>query len=206
MRNPKNWLWFILFGSLWGINEVFMGEVLSTSEVPHFSVLLTLIALFILAIARGILNKPGSSTIIGIIAVLFKLANAAPFYCHLLGIFMVGFTFDILASFLIKSEKTSAIKCGLTGILSAYSGNILFALVITYIIRYDIWISAGLPKVIDHIFVAGSLTALLAAFAVPLGFRLGITSGVFADKKPNWTYAGTVVTVLIIWILARALG
>jgi hypothetical protein len=206
MRNPKNWLWFILFGSLWGINEVVMGEILSTSDVPHFSVLLTVIALFILAIARGIVNKPGSSTVIGVIAVLFKLANAAPFYCHLLGIFMVGLAFDIFASLLLKSEKTSAIKCSLAGILSAYSGNILFALVITYIIRYDIWISAGLHKVIEHIFVAGSLTAILAALAVPLGFRLGVPSGVLADKKPKWTYAGTVITVFIIWILARALG
>lgn len=206
MRNPKNWLWFILFGSLWGINEAVMGEVLSTSGVPHFSVLLTVIALFILAFARGIVNKPGSSTAIGVIAVLFKLANAAPFYCHLLGILMVGLTFDIFASILIKSEKTSPIKCGLTGMLSALSGNTLFALVITYIIRYEIWVNAGPSKVLGHIFVAGPLTAILSVLAVPLGFRLGVTSGVIADKKPKWTFAGTVVTVFIIWILARVAG
>jgi hypothetical protein len=206
MRNPKNWLWFILFGSLWGINEVVMGEVLSVSEVPHFSVLLTVIALFILAFARVIVNKPGSSTVIGLIAVLFKLANAAPFHCHLLGIFMVGLVFDVLACVLMKSEKTSAIKCSLTGILSAYSGNALFALVITYIIRYDVWTSGGLSKVLGHIFVAGTFTAILAAIAVPLGFRIGITSGALADRKPKWTYAGTVVSVFIIWILVRVIG
>jgi hypothetical protein len=206
MRNPKNWLWFILFGSLWGINEVVMGEVLSTSDVPHFSILLTVIALFILAVARGIVNKPGSSTVIGVIAILFKLANAAPFYCHLLGIFMVGLVFDVLASVLMKSEKTATIKSSLTGILSAYSGNALFALVITYIIRYDVWTSGGLSKVLGHIFVAGTFTAILAAIAVPLGFRIGVTSGALADRKPKLTYAGTVVSVFIIWILARALG
>lgn len=201
-----NWLWFILFGSLWGINEVVMGEVLSVSEVPHFSVLLTVIALFILAFARGIVNKPGSSTVIGVVAVLFKLANAAPFFCHLLGIFMVGLVFDVLATLLIKSEKTVAIKSGLTGILSAYSGNALFALIITYVIRYEVWTSGGTAKVLGHIFVAGTLTAILAALAVPLGFRLGVTSGSLADRKPKWTFAGTVVSVFIIWILARALG
>jgi hypothetical protein len=206
MRNPKNWLWFILFGSLWGINEVVMGEVLSTSDVPHFSILLTVIALFILAVARGIVNKPGSSTVIGVIAILFKLANAAPFYCHLLGIFLVGLVFDVLASVLMKSEKTAPIKSSLTGILSAYSGNALFALVITYIIRYDVWTSGGLSKVLGHIFVAGTFTAILAAIAVPLGFRIGVTSGALADRKPKLTYAGTVVSVFIIWILARALG
>lgn len=206
MRDPKNWLWFILFGSLWGINEVVTGEILSVSGVPHFSVLLTVIALFILAVARGIVNKPGSSTVIGTIAVLFKLANAAPFHCHLLGIFMVGLVFDVWASVLIKSEKPSAVKCGLTGILSAYSGNTLFALFITYIIRYDVWTRGGLPKVLGHIFVAGTLTAVLAAIAVPLGFRLGLTSEALADRKPKWTYTGTVVSVFIIWILARVLG
>ena len=206
MRNPKNWLWFILFGSLWGINEVMMGEVLSASNVPHYSVLLTVIALFILAMARGIVNKPGSSTVIGVVAVLFKLANAAPFFCHLLGIFMVGLVFDVLASVLMKNEKTSAIKCSLTGVLSAYSGNALFALVITYIIRYDVWTSGGLSKVLGHIFVAGTFTAILAALAVPLGFRLGVTSGALADRKPKWTYAGTLVSVFIIWILAQVIG
>ncbi len=206
MRNPKNWLWFILFGSLWGINEVMMGEVLSASNVPHYSVLLTVIALFILAMARGIVNKPGSSTVIGVVAVLFKLANAAPFFCHLLGIFMVGLVFDVLASMLMKSEKTAAIKCSLTGVLSAYSGNALFALVITYIIRYDVWTSGGLSKVLGHIFVAGTFTAILAALTVPLGFRLGVTSGALADRKPKWTYAGTLVSVFIIWILAQVIG
>jgi hypothetical protein len=206
MRNPKNWLWFILFGSIWGINEVMMGEVLSASNVPHFSVLLTVIALFILAMARGIVNKPGSSTVIGVVAVLFKLANAAPFFCHLLGIFMVGLVFDVLASILMKSEKTAAIKCSLTGVLSAYSGNALFALVITYIIRYDVWTSGGLSKVLGHIFVAGTFTAILAALTVPLGFRLGVTSGAFTDRKPKWTYAGTLVSVFIIWILAQVIG
>lgn len=206
MRNPKNWLWFILFGSLWGINEVMMGEVLSASNVPHYSVLLTVIALFILAMARGIVNKPGSSTVIGVVAVLFKLANAAPFFCHLLGIFMVGLVFDVLASVLMKNEKTSAIKCSLTGVLSAYSGNALFALVITYIIRYDVWTSGGLSKVLGHIFVAGTFTAILAALTVPLGFRLGVTSGALADRKPKWTYAGTLVSVFIIWILAQVIG
>ena len=206
MRNPKNWLWFILFGSLWGINEVVMGEVLSTSEVPHFSVLLTVIALLILAVARGIVNKPGSSTAIGMIAALFKLANAAPFYCHLLGIFMVGLTFDIFASLLIKSEKTSAVKCGLTGILSAYSGNILFALVITYIIRYETWVSGGWPKVSDHIFVSGSLTALAAAAIVPLGAWLGQKRRVFLFLYSRWAYSSALAVILLLWAVGQLAG
>lgn len=205
MRNPKNWLWLFLFGSLWGINEVVMGGVLSQNKVPHFSVFLAVIALFILAAARGIINTPGSSTVIGVLAVLFKLANAAPFHCHLLGIFITGLAFDVFASVLMKNEKTAPIRSSLTGILSVYSSNALFALVITYIVRYEYWTREGLPKVLSHIFVAGTITALLAAVVVPLGFRVGVTSGTLAKRQPRWTSTGTVVGIVVVWILARVL-
>jgi len=203
MRNLKNWLWFFLFGSLWGINEVVTGEVLSRNNVPHYSVFLAVIAFFILATARGIINKPGSSTIIGIFAVLFKFANAAPFYCHLLGIFMMAFVFDLFSSLLMKDEKRNIYRNSLTGVLSAYSGNALFALIITYIVRYEYWIVGGLPKVLNHIFLAGSLAAVLAAVAVPIGFRLGANGGILTKRSPRWATAGTLVGITVLWILVR---
>jgi hypothetical protein len=203
MRNPKNWLWFFLFGSLWGINEVVTGEVLSQNNVPHYSVFLAVIAFFILAIARGIINKPGSSTIIGIFAVLFKFANTAPFYCHLLGIFMMGLVFDLFFSLLMKDERRNIYRSSLTGVLSAYSGNALFALIITYIVRSKYWTVGGLPKVLDHIFLTGSLAAVLAAVAVPIGFRLGVNGGMLTQRSPRWTTAGTLVSITVLWILVR---
>ena len=206
MKNPKNWLWLFLFGSLWGINEVVMGEVLSQNKVPHFSIFLAAIAVFILAVARGIVNRPGSSTVIGTFAVLFKLANAAPFHCHLLGIFLTGLAFDIFASVLMKNEKTTPIRSSLAGVLSVYSSNTLFAFIITYVVRYEYWTKEGLSKVLSHIFVAGTITAFLASVVVPLGFRIGVTSGTLVERQPRWASAGTAVCVVVIWILARVLG
>jgi len=203
MRKPKNWLLFFLFGSLWGSNEVLTGEILSQNNVPHYSVILAVIAFFILAIARGIINKPGSSTVIGIFAVLFKLINAAPFYCHLLGIFMMGLAFDLFSSILMTSERKRLLKNSLTGVLSAYSANVLFALVITYIVRYEQWTIGGLPKVLDHIFLTGSFSAILAAVVVPMGFKLGENGGMLAQRRPRWTAAGTLVGVIALWILVR---
>ena len=142
---------------------------------------------------------------IGLFAVLFKLANVAPFHCHLLGIFITGLAFDVFASVLMKNEKTAPIRSSLTGILSAYSGNAIFAFVIAYIVRYEYWTREGLPKVLSHIFVAGTITALLAAAAVPLGFRIGVTSGTLARRQPRWTSTGTVVGIVVVWILARVL-
>lgn len=95
MRNIRSWVWLFLFGSLWGICEVLAGEGLLGKEVPYASVWLSAWAFLVLAVARGVVNKLGSSTAVGAIAAIFKLVNAAPFFCHLLGIFMLGLAFDV---------------------------------------------------------------------------------------------------------------
>lgn len=137
-------MWLFLFGSIWGINEVFLGEILYRNEVQNSAVILTVLALFLLAISRGMINKAGSSTLIGAFAVLFRLANTAPSYCHLLGIFMLGATFDIFSSLLIKNEEKMPIRWGLTGAMSAFGNNAFFALLITYVFRYEYWAEAFL--------------------------------------------------------------
>jgi len=206
MRKFKNWAWLLFFGSLWGIMEVAGGGVLSRYNMPHSAVILAAWAFIIMAIARGIVNKPGSSTVIGIVAVIFKLANAAPFFCHLLGIFALGLTFDVFSSLLMKNERKISFRTSLTGALSAYSGYALFAIVITYIVQYKYWIAGGLPKVLNHIFVGGSLAALTAVVLVPLGYWVGINSGNLFERRPVWTYAGTLMGVVLLWTLGRFVG
>lgn len=195
-------MWLFLFGSIWGINEVFLGEILYRNDIQNSSVILTVMALFLLAISRGMINKPGSSALIGAFAVLFRLANTAPSYCHLLGIFLLGATFDVFASLLMKSEEKMPLKWGLAGVLSAFGNNVLFALSITYLFRYEYWVSGGFPKIANHIFVNGSITALLAAFLVSLGFLAGINGGLFADRRPLWSYASTIVGSIALWMIA----
>jgi hypothetical protein len=202
MKKFKPIMWLFLFGSIWGINEVFLGEILYQNEVLQSSIILTVMALFLLAISRGMINKAGSSTLIGIFAVLFRLANTAPSYCHLLGIFLLGATFDLFSSLLIKNEDKSPLKWGVTGAMSAFGNNVIFALLITYVFRYEYWVVGGMAKVSDHIFVSGSITALLAAFLVPLGFLAGKNGGIFADRRPRWSYAGTIIASIALWIFA----
>jgi hypothetical protein len=206
MKKFKPIMWLFLFGSLWGINEVFLGEILYRNEVAQSSVILTVMALFLLAISRGMINKPGTSTLIGTFAVLFRLANTAPSYCHLLGIFLLGATFDLFSSLLLKDDARSSIKWGLAGAVSAFANNAVFALMITYVFRYEYWVAGGTAKVSQHIFISGSLSALLAAFIVPLGIILGRNSGVFADRRPVWSYAGTIIGSIALWIVALFLN
>jgi len=206
MRDIKNWAWFFLFGSLWGLSEVAAGGILYAVEIPSSSIFLAAWAFLILAVARGVVDRPGSSTVIGAVAMLFKLVNASPFICHLLGIFMLGLAFDIAATLLGRSGRRFSFRNMLTGIVSAYGGYALFALSITYIVRYDIWVQGGWPKVAHHMFISGSIAALVAAVVVPVGYYLGAGSLSFQAKRPRWLYAGTMAGVALLWILGRLAG
>jgi hypothetical protein len=207
MKSGRNWLWLLLFGSLWGVMEVAGGEVLYQAGVPHASVFLTAWALFILAVSRGLLNRPGTSSAVGALAALYKLANAAPFFCHLLGIFFVGLVFDILATLLLKpGRKIVWRRASLTGALSAYGGNALFAVLMTFIARYQYWVADGLMKFNRHILVSGSFTALAACFLVPLGFRAGESGLALAIRRPRAAMAGAAALTLAAWTLVRVVG
>ena len=205
MKNPKSWLWLLLFGSLWGIAEVVGGEFLWASDVALPSVWLTAWAFFMLALARGLVPAPGSSTAVGAVATLFKLVNASPFFCHLLGIFILGAAFDVMATVLLRKETRLLVRRIATGVLGVYAGNTLFALLITYIVKYDPWVEGGLPKILRHIFVSGSLSALAAAVLVPLGivWGLGTEKSTARFRRPAWVTTIVVVLVVALWTAGR---
>jgi len=204
IKSGRNWLWLLLFGSLWGMVEVGGGEVLYRAGVPQASVFLTAWALFVLAAARGILNRPGTSSAVGALAALYKLANAAPFYCHLLGIFFLGLVFDVFASLLLKrGRKAGWRRASLSGALSAYTGNALFAVLMTFVVRYKYWVGDGLIKFSRHILISGSYTALAACLMVPLGLRVGESGGAFVLRRPRTAMAGAAALTLVAWTLGR---
>jgi len=205
---PKNWLWLFLFGSLWGAVEVLGGEALRANDVPLASVWLTAAALFLLAVGRGALNRPGTSAVIGALAALYKLANAAPFYCHLLGIFMTGVMFDAFASLLLaeKEGRKDWWRAPLTGALSAYAGNALFAVLMTFVVRYQYWVGDGLRKFGRHICVSGSLAALASLLLVPLGLRVGAGGEALSLKRPRWAASGVAALACAAWAAGRLFG
>ncbi|MGD2245673.1 MAG: hypothetical protein PVI11_03910 [Candidatus Aminicenantes bacterium] len=206
MKRFKPIMWLFLFGSIWGINEVFLGEILYRNDVQNSSVILTVMALFLLAISRGMINKPGSSALIGTFAVLFRLANTAPSYCHLLGIFLLGATFDVFSSLLVKNKDQAPLRWSATGMVSAFGNNALFALLITNVFRYEYWVAGGSSKVFHHIFISGSMTTVISALVVPLGFFVGKNGGILFDRRPRWSYAGTILVSIALWTAAKFLG
>jgi len=203
MREYRQIVWLLLLGSIWGMAEIVFGRALNEANVVYSSVWLNGWAFFVLAVARGIMNKPGSSTALGAIAALFKLVNASPFFCHLLGIFLIGFAFDIAYTILMKHKKRIYYWCSLVGVVGAYSGYAFFSLIITYILRYKYWTIGGLSKVLNHTFVIGSYAAFIALGAVPLGFWFGNKGRNLTQHHWQWAFRGALVALIVIWTLGR---
>ncbi len=195
-----------MFGTVWGFSEVFAGEFLYAHGVPRASVWLTAFAFIVLGFARGLVDRPGSSTLAGVLAALFKLANAAPYWCHLLGIVFIGLVFDLGASAWMKRERGRDLRAALAGVVSAYGGYALFAVTITYIARFEPWVEGGLPKILDHLLVGGSLAAVAGAVLTPIGYRLGLKSETAVEGRRDWAFAGSLVALALLWTLGRVIG
>jgi len=199
MRLAKPVLWIVLLGAAWGLNEVAAAGA-ETSRYPLvLSVWLAAWAIFVLAAGRALLPWPGSSTCIAAVAALFRLVNAEPFYCHLLGIFVLGVAFDLAATIIMKRNERNWMYCALAGVAALYVSNALFGLLMTYVFRYRFWAAEGSTKLFDHIFVSGSLAALAAILAAPLGYRIGRSGLRVAERSPAWTCAAAAVAAALLW-------
>lgn len=192
----KNMLLILFFGSLWGFSEVFLGQVLYSGNFRYPSVFLSILALGVLGIAYKLLPKAGIPTLIAVVAALFRVVNAGPFFCHLLAIFLLGVGFDI-ATQLIRERKFS----WLSGAISAWLGYALFGFTITYVFRYHYWIAFGFPKVIRYIGIDGTFAALGSVVSVWLGYHIGENIINFFKTKSKLAYIGTAGFTLSFWIV-----
>jgi len=160
-------LGILFFGSLWGFSEAILGGLLYRFDLPYSSIVLTVIGFSILTVAMVYLPKAGIASTIAATAMLYKFLNTPFFACHLLGILLLGISYDLVFNVLkLKNQSISAA-------IAAYSDYILFALMITYLFRYSSWVEGGSAKVLNHIGVSGTLAALGCALAVPLSHRFG---------------------------------
>jgi len=157
----------LFFSGLWGMSEAVLGGALYRADVPYASVPLTVIGFIILTFAGVYFPQKGTATLIAACAMLYKFLNAPFFLCHLLGILLMGMCYDLFFNvFKINNRSFSAVA-------ATYLGYTLFALLITYVFRYEHWTQAGFAEVLRHVGIDGSMAALGCAVFVPLSLRLG---------------------------------
>ena len=156
----------LFFSAIWGLSEAFLGGYLYRNGFQHASIPLTVIALVNLTVAKRYLSFAGSATLVAVFAMLYKFLNLPFFACHLLGIILLGISYDIFFS-LVKA-KNSSLKAALTCIVA----HVAFAFLITYVFRYEYWVTGSMKKIAEYVFISGGLSAVLSAIAVPLTIRM----------------------------------
>ena len=193
-------LGILFFSGLWGISEAVLGDALYSANVPYASVPLTIIGFVIMAIAHVYFQQIGTATLIAACAMLYKFLNVPFFFCHLLGILLMGMCYDLFFSVLkIKSRPLSAAA-------AVYLNYVLFALMITYVFRYEHWVQAGFAGVLQHILISGSMAALGCAILVPASFRLGMQIKTNSIRpfniKPKFVPSSVLIITIGLWIFS----
>jgi hypothetical protein len=177
----------LFFSGVWGLSEAVLGNTLYARQVPFASALLTIVAFVLLALARPFLPRWGGATAIGLLAMLYKFLNVPFFGCHLVGIALLGVSWDLvfgLASRGRSFEGFAALVAGgaasrawlrssVLGAAAVYLGYLLFVVAMVFVFRSEHWIQKGLTGALQHVFASGSLAAAGCAVLVPLGLRLG---------------------------------
>ena len=195
-------LGILFFSGLWGISEAVLGNVLYSAKVTHPSVPLTVIGFVVMTIAFVYFPQKGTATLIATCAMLYKFLNVPFHFCHFLAIFMTGLCFDLFFSvFKLKNRSISAAA-------AVYLSYASFALMITYIFRYEHWVQGGFIKVLRHIGISGSITALICALLVPVSFCLGeqLKSQFIMpfNLKPRLLPSSVLVATIGLWIFGIA--
>jgi len=155
-------------GLLWGLSEVFVGDVFYRFHVPFRGSSLTAIGLGILIIARLLCNRPGTSIAIALIAGGFRCLVPKLYVCHLLAIAIEGAAFDLTWSALRAGRKSTMFRAWLSGAIAAYTGFLAFGLISIHVFRFGKWVAAGVGGTLVWALRSGSFTAVLLAGLAPL--------------------------------------
>jgi hypothetical protein len=189
-------LFLVLLGSAWGLSELEGGP----------TVWLTGVALLLLTVARSLVNRPGSSTGLALIAVLFKSVNTAPFPCHLVGIGLLGLAFDVTATLLWRDDRRRYLRAALVGGIAAYGSCLLFAVSMVWIFAYGPWAGGGLSRIAEYTLSSGSRGALTGLIVAPVGLWIGHLLTRQALGHPQAVLRSAAAGCLALWVLGPFIG
>ncbi|HON18818.1 MAG TPA: hypothetical protein PK990_06570 [Salinivirgaceae bacterium] len=199
------WLMIIFYGTLVGVNESFIGGM----AIPYRSIIVNVISISLLSLARFHLPKSGSSFLIIVIAILYKLNNlgfhsctANVLLCNPLALAILGISYEMLSFTIYTFVSTkSKVYLPLTTAASALLSFTLFGITNTFIL--GAW---EMPKLINYIFFKGFITAVLTSVIVLLGFSISSSLQTIDNTPKLWPgkqYAFFIVSILIVnlWII-----
>jgi hypothetical protein len=168
-------LGIILFGSVWGGLEALGIDVMRKVGFQTSSPILALVGILILAVARMVIRKPGSTLAIGTVAAGIKLLGLSQiFFCQIFAVVAQAAVFDLAFSLTEKKDWLSRpIHLGMVGFMGSYVNYIVFSLSQAYVFANPHWTERGLSGLFSWVFTQGSYAAILSFLGIIIGINLG---------------------------------
>lgn len=169
----------VLFGSLWGLAELCLGELTLAAGIPRAPIL-TAIGVFFLVLTRRAWRIPGSTFAMGAIAAAYKLLQHPVWGCKIAAVLIVGAVFDIGFTLYQVRRADVASKRGLAHGPSLL-GPVVLAPVLTFavfvifsyfardVLHNPFW---AIPsRMNEYMFVQGPIAAALSVPAALAGAK-----------------------------------
>jgi len=176
MTEKKKLIWgIILFGSIWGGLEALGIDVMRKVGFHSSSPILALVGILILATARMVIRKPGTTLAIGVIAAGFKfLGLSQVFFCQIFAVVAQAAVFDLAFSLAERKDWLARpIHLGLVGLVASYVNYTVFSLSQAYVFANPYWTERGLSGLFNWVFTEGSYAAILSFLGIIIGVSLG---------------------------------
>jgi len=197
----KIYLWIILSGSLIGLNETIVGNI----DMPYRSAVVSALTLTLLSIARYYFPKIGTSLLIIIIAILFKINSAGihtctpnTLLCGPTALLLLGIGYEIFASIFISEKLFKYSNYILSCIFTAIVIFGAYAVLQTYILKN--WDTS---RLLNYIFVRGSIAGFASSVlsVIILYTVMHFKSVNFARLNPNISRAILGFVIIALWVL-----
>jgi ABC-type thiamin/hydroxymethylpyrimidine transport system permease subunit len=192
----------LFLSGVWGLSEALLGGWMYSAGMRMApAVILTVVAMGVMAIAKVYVPSVGSAIVVAGLAMLYKFLNQPFFACHLFAILLLGISFEVVFAITRGRRKP------LIGLAATYMGFALFAVMMVFVFRYSWWTNPGWSKALSYVGVTGSIAAMFSAVAVPLGDRFARRLQQDSTLKlpmPNWAVLSA--TSAVVWAFAIVHG
>ena len=187
----------LLFGSLWGLFEVSVGDFLHGYSL---SAVTAAFAIFLMSITRLKYGQPGIQLGMALVASFLRHFNPVGtcLICSSIAIILEGLAFEIIWVFPWKKYNTLSMKVGM-GVISFYSiyaFGYLVTQILTPLFTATFFLN-DLIGVLPKIFSQAVLAGLIGSVSLPLAFWVDSLSISINNK---FYYPATISLICICWV------
>ena len=159
-------------GILWGLSEIFLGDVFYRFHIPMRAASMTAIGLMLLTISRFVYDRPGSSIAAALLAGALRCMLPKLYICHFTAIALQGVVFDASWTAMRAGEKHSLRRAWLSASLATFVGFAVFGFLGAYVFGFGRWIAAGPVGILAWTLKSGAFTSVLLLGLVPAAGKI----------------------------------